>query len=180
MKLSEPFLAFRTTFGRKFVQTLLEIVGFSTHMLFNCTSGKSARAFVEGEYHSAKDICAAAAGLAPEPLGWGTYHGASGTVYFILSEFRDMDFDQEPEPAQFASQLARVHQTTSQNGRFGYHVPTVVGAMERSVSWDESWARLFATQLKGIIEQDNRAMISTAHLYNTIGLVTKAFPPGVS
>ncbi|KAK8046677.1 hypothetical protein PG996_014741 [Apiospora saccharicola] len=116
-----------------------------------------ARAFVEGEYHSSKDICAAAAGLVPEPLGWGEYQDGSETVYFLLSEFRDMDFDQEPDPIRFTSQLARVHRATSPNDKFGYHVPTAIGIMEKTVMWDDNWARFFTNQLKGVIEHDNKA-----------------------
>ncbi|KAK8030920.1 hypothetical protein PG990_000654 [Apiospora arundinis] len=108
-------------------------------------SGKSAQAFVEGEYCSAKEIRIAAKGLAPKPVGWGEYQDGSETVYFLVSEFCDMDFIQEPDPTQLALQLARIHQTTSQNGKFGYDTPTVIGVMERSVTWENSWAKVFSS-----------------------------------
>ncbi|KAK6834528.1 Fructosamine/Ketosamine-3-kinase, partial [Apiospora arundinis] len=140
-------------------------------------SGKSAQAFVEGEYRSANDIRIAAKGLAPKPVGWGEYQDGSETVYFLVSEFCDMDFIQEPDPAQLALQLARIHQTTSQNGKFGYDTPTVIGVMERSVTWENSWAKVFSYQLKDAIHYDNKANGKWSELDAACGQLIKVVIP---
>ncbi|KAI1772814.1 Fructosamine kinase-domain-containing protein [Hypoxylon cercidicola] len=120
-----------------------------------CATGQSARAMVEGEFHSASTINEALSGFVPKPFGWGRYHNDGSLVYFFLGDFHDMDLSIAPDPENFMSKIAKLHQSTSANGMFGFHVPTVCGKMERTVTWEESWAKSFTHQLKDVIRYDN-------------------------
>lgn len=88
----------------------------------------------EGEYHSAFTINEALSRFIPKPVGWGKYHNGESLVFFFLGDFHDMHLSIAPEPANFMSKIAELHQSTSPNGMFGFHVPTVCGKMERTVT----------------------------------------------
>ena len=121
-----------------------------------CATGQSARALVEGEYHSASAIGAVVPGLVPKPAGWGEYKDGVSRVYFFLGDFRDMDLTFGPEPAHFTSQIAELHRKgVAPNGMFGFPVATVCGVMERTVNWEKSWAKSFTHQLKDVMKYDN-------------------------
>ena len=121
-----------------------------------CAKGQGAHALVEGEFHSASAIDALVPGLVPKGAGWGNYYDGESQVYFYLGDFHDMDFSAPPDPVQFMSQIAELHQkSVSPNGMFGYPVRTVCGKMERTVTWEKSWANSFTHQLKDVIKYDN-------------------------
>jgi fructosamine-3-kinase len=112
----------------------------------------------EGEFHSASAINTVVTGLVPQAIGWGEYHHAedSSHVFFFLGDFHDMDLSTAPDPVDFAGQIAEMHgKGTSANGMFGFHVPTVIGIMERTVTWEKSWAKSFTHQLQDVIKYDN-------------------------
>ncbi|KAI0835353.1 Fructosamine kinase-domain-containing protein [Hypoxylon sp. FL0890] len=129
--------------------------GSSKNYFLKCATGQGARAIAEGEFHSATTINDAVTGLVPKAVGWGEYHNGESQVYFLLGDFHDMDFSVAPEPAGFMSKIAALHRSTSPNGMFGYSVPTVCGKMERTVTWEKSWARSFTHQLRDVIRYDN-------------------------
>ena len=90
------------------------------------------------------------------PAAWGQYHDNGSQVYFFLSDFHDMDFSTAPDPHSFTSKLAELHQKgTSPTGMFGFPIPTVCGRMERTVTWESSWAKSFTHQIKDVIKYDN-------------------------
>ncbi|KAK5717438.1 hypothetical protein LTR17_016125 [Elasticomyces elasticus] len=121
-----------------------------------CITGKGARALAEGEYHSAAAMTAAAPGLVPEPVGWGTYHAEGLEYFFYLGNYHDLDLAAAPEPGAFAARVAQFHSNgTSPNGMFGFQVPTTIGIMERTVAWESSWAKSFARQLQDVIGFDD-------------------------
>lgn len=94
--------------------------------------------------------------MVPKPAGWGEYHNGETEVYFYLGDFHDMDFAVPPEPEDIMSRIAKLHQQgTSSNGMFGFPVQTVCGVMERTVTWEKSWAQSFTHQLKDVIQYDN-------------------------
>ena len=110
----------------------------------------------EGEYFSASAINAAAPGLAPDPVAWGTYDVGAQEYFFYLSNYHDMDLSAAPDPVTFADRVAEFHGNgKSPTGMFGFPVPTVIGIMERTVIWEKSWARSFTNQLKDVIRYDN-------------------------
>ncbi|OQV02733.1 hypothetical protein CLAIMM_07878 [Cladophialophora immunda] len=121
-----------------------------------CAMGKGARVLAEGEYHSASAINAVVTGLVPKPAGWGEYYVDGSPVFFLLGDFHDMDLSAAPEPFDFTARIAELHRKgTSPNGMFGFPVPTVIGIMERTVTWETSWAKSFTHQLKDAIKYDN-------------------------
>ncbi|KAL9003318.1 MAG: hypothetical protein Q9188_003794 [Gyalolechia gomerana] len=130
--------------------------GSPKNYFLKCTKGLSARALVEGEYHSATAIEAVVPELVPKPAGWGLYNDGESQVHFYLADFHDMDLTVAPEPQYLISQIAELHQKgTSPNGMFGFPVPTVLGKFERTVTWEQSWAKSFARQLEDVIRYDN-------------------------
>lgn len=111
----------------------------------------------EGEFHSASAVNAVVPGLVPEPVGWGEYHVLEKKYYFFIGDFHDMDLSVAPDPVKFSTWLADLHRkSTSPNGMFGFHVPTVIGKMERAVIWERSWAASFTHQLRDVIGYDNQ------------------------
>lgn len=118
-------------------------------------AGKGARALAEGEFHSASAINAAVPELVPRAVGWGEYQVDGLQMFFYLSDFHDLDVSAPPEPVDFISRIAALHRGTSPNGMFGFPVPTVIGVMERTVTWEKSWAKSFTHQLEDVIRYDN-------------------------
>jgi protein-ribulosamine 3-kinase len=113
----------------------------------------------EGEFHSVSAIDAVVSDLVPKAVGWGHYQNhKSQVVHFFLGDFHDMVLTEEPpDPAHFMWQIAQMHKKgTSPNGMFGFPVPVVCGIMERTVTWEESWAKSFTHQLKDVIKYDNQ------------------------
>ena len=39
---------------------------------------------------------------------------------------------------------------------FGFHVPTVIGKLERTVTWEKNWAASFTHLLKDVVEYDRK------------------------
>lgn len=127
-----------------------------TDTVTQCATGQSARAIVEGEFLSASIIDAAVPGFVPKPAGWGKYPEGESMVYFFLGDYHDMGLSTAPEAAQFTSSLVDLHRKgSSPNGMFGFPVPTVCGRMERTVTWEKSWAKSFTHQLKDVVKYDN-------------------------
>jgi protein-ribulosamine 3-kinase len=101
---------------------------------------------------------AAAPGIAPEPVGWDSYTVDDQEHYFCVSHYHNMDLTAAPDPSIFAESVATFHRNgTSPNGMFGFPVPTAIGKLERIVTWQKSWADLFALQLKDLINYDNQS-----------------------
>ena len=121
-----------------------------------CATGRSARALTKGDFHSASAIYNVVPALLPRAAGWGEYHDGGSQVYFFLGDFHDLDFTIAPDPVKLTAQIAELHQRgTSSSGMFGFPVPTVCGRMERTVTWEKSWARSFTHQLRDVIKYDN-------------------------
>ncbi|KAL8713146.1 MAG: hypothetical protein Q9220_002667 [cf. Caloplaca sp. 1 TL-2023] len=121
-----------------------------------CITGSSARALVEGEYHSASTIGAVVPGLVPKAIGWGRYGIGESEVHFFLGDFHDMDLSTRPDPQTLMSRIAELHQKgTSPKGMFGFPVPVVLGNFQRTVNWETSWAKCFTHQLEDVIRYDN-------------------------
>jgi fructosamine-3-kinase len=67
-----------------------------------------------------------------------------------------MDFALPPDPNQLITHLVQLHQRgTSPNGMFGYPIPTVIGKLQRTVTWEKYWADSFSHLLKDAIQYDN-------------------------
>ncbi|KAL8776507.1 MAG: hypothetical protein Q9213_008248 [Squamulea squamosa] len=127
---------------------------YNTKKLF--LKGQGARPLIEGEFHSATAIDAIVPGLVPKAAGWGQYDNGETRIYLFLGDFHNMDFSAAPEPDHFMSQIADLHRKGfSPNGMFGFPISTVCGKLERTVTWEKSWAKSFTHQLKDVIKYDN-------------------------
>ncbi|KAJ4164820.1 hypothetical protein LMH87_006478 [Akanthomyces muscarius] len=131
--------------------------GSERQYFLKCITGQGARALVEGAYHSAVTINQACPGLVPEPSGWGQYSIGPGEIcYFYVCAFHDMRFNEAPDRRAFADTIAAMHKNgKSPTGMFGYPVKTVIGKMERTVTWEDSWAACFTNLLRDVIDYDN-------------------------
>ena len=113
---------------------------------------------MEGEFHAASSIDNLVPSFVPRPAGWGQYETEYGTMYFLLGDFHDMEFDEPPDPERFISMVVELHQKgASPNGMFGNPVATVSGRLERTVKWEKSWAVLFAYQFEDVVRYDQEA-----------------------
>lgn len=73
-----------------------------------------------------------------------------------LDVYRILLFDSVVKIVTLTAQIAELHQKgVSPNGMFGFPVPTVIGVMERTVTWEKSWGKSFTRQLKDVIKYDN-------------------------
>ncbi|KAF2661794.1 hypothetical protein K491DRAFT_744943 [Lophiostoma macrostomum CBS 122681] len=121
-----------------------------------CARGHSARAITQGEFHSATKINTVVPRFGPTPRGWGQYIDGCDEVYFYLSDFHNMDLVSPPDPIPFITKLVQLHQRgTSPTGMFGYPIPTVIGKLQRTVTWEKSWAQSFTHLLSDAIQYDD-------------------------
>ncbi|KAK4113313.1 hypothetical protein N656DRAFT_778078 [Canariomyces notabilis] len=114
----------------------------------------AARAFeiARGEYESTKELVAAIPGGAPTPVGFGVY-ADDPTRAFFLAEFRDMK-DVLPGDKELVSLVAKIHQKTSPNGKFGYHVTTFSGKHPTDTTWCDTWEEFFTRSMKDTMQAE--------------------------
>ena len=108
-----------------------------------------------GEYTTISAISQAVPGLVPLPVATGTY-ASYEDVHFYLASFVDMT-DDVPELESFPAKVAEMHlKGVSPNGKFGFAVPTCMGACAQQNEWTSSWEKSFSTILSTMFdfEQD--------------------------
>jgi protein-ribulosamine 3-kinase len=106
----------------------------------------------EGEYHSLKEMHKVVPSFIPEVYGWG--HVKEGIGYFLLAEFREVG-QQPPDPPRLCLRLAELHKnSTSPNGKFGFHVTTCHGNLPQYVGWESSWLVMFSKILARAMDLD--------------------------
>lgn len=104
-----------------------------------------------GEYTSMRAIHSLLPGLVPKP------HGPSNSIkrYFLLYNFLEVDFKNAPDPDLFTKKVAELHKYgSSENGKFGFHVPTYDGKLPQPVDWQSSWALFFTNLLTAVLKLD--------------------------
>ncbi|KAI1322517.1 Fructosamine kinase-domain-containing protein [Xylariaceae sp. FL0255] len=66
-----------------------------------------------------------------------------------------MDFSDTVDPVDFVNKIVKIHEEgISPNRMLGFNVPTVIGRMQRTVTWEKSWAASFTHQLKNVLQYD--------------------------
>lgn len=106
-----------------------------------------------GEFESLKAIHAVSPTISPKVYAWGKFT-QSPLTYFMLAEFREVG-EQPPDPVKFTKRLAEFHRNSSSpNGKFGFHVPTCHGKLTQVVDWEQSWTSLYRKQLAHMIQLD--------------------------
>lgn len=92
----------------------------------------------------------------PKALGWGTYAVAGTQTYFLISQFIDMS-NKLPEPVQFCAKLVDLHRNSSSpNGKFGFHISTCHGRFKQVTDWQDTWTAFFARLLQSALDVDKQ------------------------
>lgn len=111
---------------------------------------------VSGEYESMKALYSALPALTPEPIAWGTF-AQDDNIHFFLCEFVDMT-DDLPEVDTSMKMLAELHaKSTSPNGQYGFHVPTLQATVPQFTEWTGSWEEFFTKSIKLVFENEERS-----------------------
>lgn len=94
--------------------------------------------------------------LTPEPIAWGTFAQADN-VHFFLCEFVDMT-DDLPDVEASMKMLAELHaKSSSPNGQYGFHVPTLQGTVPQYTEWTDSWEDFFTKSIRTVFENEERS-----------------------
>lgn len=111
---------------------------------------------VSGEYMSMKALHDTLPELTPEPIAWGTFAQADN-VHFFLCEFVDMT-DDLPDVEASMKMLAELHaKSSSPNGQYGFHVPTLQGTFPQFTEWTDSWENFFTKSITTVFENEERS-----------------------
>lgn len=134
------------------------------------TQNEVGKAMVSGEYESMKALHSTSPDLTPEPIAWGTFAQADH-VHFFLREFVDMT-DNLPAIEPTMKMLAGLHaKSSSPNGRYGFHVPTLQGTFSQFTEWTDSLEVFFAKSIRLVFENEERSQgldEEVQHLCNQI------------
>lgn len=110
---------------------------------------------MEGEFASISAIAQATPHLVPTPIAVGTY-ASDSDVHFYLANFVDMT-DDVPDPESLSAKVAEMHlKGISPNGKYGFSVPTNMGACTQQNEWTSSWEKSFTVIMNTMFqfEQD--------------------------
>ncbi len=108
------------------------------------------KTMMEGEFHSMMAIHSRLPSFAPKPIAWGKFKDSPPDTYFFLMEFLDLSIE-VPDPADFCSQLAELHENTSPNGQFGFPLITCHGPNWQNTEWHASWCFYFTRLLEPVL-----------------------------
>lgn len=104
-----------------------------------------------GEAESLKAIEASAPGLAPHLYTHGTFE--DGRPYFI-SEYKDIGSLTTSAAYELAKRLAtELHRGASQNGKFGFQVPTFCGPTRFENGWYDTWEECYSAMYGTLISR---------------------------
>ncbi|KAI4173453.1 MAG: hypothetical protein LQ348_006584 [Seirophora lacunosa] len=120
------------------------------------TQDEVGKAMVWGEYESMNALHSISPELTPAPIARGTFAQADN-VHFFLCEFVDMTGDL-PDVDTSMKMLAKLHtQSSSPNGRYGFHVPTLHGRFPQFTEWTESWEDFFTKSIRMVFDNEERS-----------------------
>ncbi|OQU95506.1 hypothetical protein CLAIMM_01695 [Cladophialophora immunda] len=106
---------------------------------------------LQGEYASMFAISRAVPDLVPVPIAAGTY-ATDGNVHFFLSRFVGMTGD-VPDTRVLPVRIAEMHlKGASPTGKYGFAVPTSMGACIQQNTWTSSWEKCFTVLLDTMFE----------------------------
>ncbi|RDB28670.1 Ketosamine-3-kinase [Hypsizygus marmoreus] len=136
--------------GAKFTGNLPKIRSSSGNLYFVKSGSPVEKEQYNGEVESLKAIEAAAPGLAPHVLSYGT---DSGDKPYFISEYKDLGRITDSTGKVLATRLAEeLHVYQSAYG-FGFHVPTYCGATRLRNGWFKSWEECFGAMIGDLLDQ---------------------------
>lgn len=93
----------------------------------------------------------------PRPVAWGTYADDPDT-HFYLSQFVEM-LDDLPSATAWAATVSELHLKSMgkvPTGQFGFHVNTHLANVPVDNTWNTSWEKFWAQQMRSLFDQDDR------------------------
>ncbi|VDB85280.1 unnamed protein product [Peniophora sp. CBMAI 1063] len=118
-----------------------------------------------GEEKSLRAMHAAAPGLVPQMIASGVIGAdgeatdGSGKPYFV-SEYKDIGSLSDKGGVRLGERLAEMHRCKSENGKFGFDVPTFCGATRMRNGWYDTWEECFDVKigdLLGSLKEEGRS-----------------------
>ncbi|KAL8893846.1 MAG: hypothetical protein Q9192_004864 [Flavoplaca navasiana] len=120
------------------------------------TQDEVGKAMVFGVFESMEALHGASRELTPEPIAWGTF-GQADHVHFFLCEFVDLT-DDLPDVEVSMKMLAELHaNSSSPNGKYGFHVPILQGTIPQFAEWTASWEDFFTKSIKLVFENEEQS-----------------------
>ena len=112
--------------------------------------GEHGKEALKGEFESTLAIHTLQPEFTPKPIAHGTFENRPSAHYYIC---RFYDLTQElPEPDAFCRKLAALHaESTSPNGKFGFHVTTYNGDLPQENGYTDTWEECFLNGFKHMI-----------------------------
>ncbi|KAL8677555.1 MAG: hypothetical protein Q9186_006016 [Xanthomendoza sp. 1 TL-2023] len=106
------------------------------------TTGESDKLMSEGQFEANKAIHDVSESFCPKAHAWGQFRNSDIPTYFLLADFREIDFHKKSE---------------SPSRKFGLHITTCHGkAAQMTDLWDDSWESLYKKQLAHTFEADKQ------------------------
>ncbi|KAL8691625.1 MAG: hypothetical protein Q9224_004135 [Gallowayella concinna] len=106
------------------------------------TTGESDKLMSEGQFEADKAIHDVSESFCPKAHAWGQFRNSDIPTYFLLADFREIDFHKKSE---------------SPTRKFGLHITTCHGkAAQMTDLWDDSWESLYKKQLAHTFEADKQ------------------------
>ncbi|KZV74903.1 fructosamine kinase [Peniophora sp. CONT] len=110
-----------------------------------------------GEEQSLRAMDAAAPGLVPKMIASGVIGADGGEAtdgdgkpYFV-SEYKDIGSLSDKAGAALGKRLGEMHKYKSENGKFGFHVPTFCGATRMRNGWYDTWEECFSVKIEDLL-----------------------------
>jgi protein-ribulosamine 3-kinase len=106
-----------------------------------------------GEAASLETFSTISPGIAPNVLSFGVDKNTGGP--YMISDYLDMGGRLNDKAAKgLAKRLAlEVHSHTSENGMYGFDVPTFCGATRFDNTWCETWDKAFSGMIESLLER---------------------------
>jgi protein-ribulosamine 3-kinase len=112
------------------------------------TGSSGEREQYEGEAESLDALAKAAPGLVPKVLDWGEN---GGKPYFI-SEYMTLGPLTDEAGVKLAKRMAdEMHRFKSENGKFGFEVPTYCGATRMKNGWFDTWEECYSEMIGDLL-----------------------------
>ncbi|OAP59350.1 hypothetical protein AYL99_06648 [Fonsecaea erecta] len=132
------------------IQTV-QVDGTILEFFLKVTRTTVGKTTLQGEYVSTWAISRAAPDLVQTPIAVGTY-ATDNNIHFLLSRFVNMT-GKVPDPRSLPMKIAEMHfKGASPTGKYGFPVPTSMGACIQQNKWTSSWERCFTELMNTMFE----------------------------
>lgn len=103
-----------------------------------------------GEAESLKHMSSGAPSICPFLLSSGVTDDA---LPYFISEYKELSALSTESSQKLAKRLAtEMHRYKSENGKFGFHVPTFCGPTRLANGWYDTWEECYFAHIGGLLE----------------------------